>query len=125
MNTANNIQRKLTLSGILSIAMIAIVAFAFASKGGDDKKKTTPAKPDFSPINISNSFTLKSGISYMGSHIFSQQKEKGNFSMNTVITYQSGNTIYILPYKYKVNVSTFATPAPSNLQLLNLKIKVH
>lgn len=105
--------------------MITIAAIAFASKGGDHDKKTVPAKPDFSPINISNSFTLKNGISYMGSHIFSQQKEKGSFSLNTIITYQNGNTIYILPYKYKVNVATFTTPAPSNLQLLNLKIKVH
>ncbi len=126
MKTATNIQpRKLILQIVFSLSMVVFVALAFASKGGGDKKKSIASKADFSPINISNAFTLKNGISYMGSHIFSQQKEKASFSINTVVTYQNGNTIYIMPYKYKVSIAPLNNSSKTNLQLLDLKIKVH
>ncbi|HXB43791.1 MAG TPA: hypothetical protein VNV85_07030 [Puia sp.] len=126
MKTATNIEvRKLLLQALLSISMIVLVALAFASKGGGDKKKNVASKPDFAPINISSAFTLKNGISYVGSHIFSQQKEKASLSVNTIITYQNGNTIYIMPYKYKVSISPLNSASKTNLQLLDFKIKMH
>jgi hypothetical protein len=126
MKTATNIGvRKLLLQALLSISMIVLVALAFASKGGGDKKKNVASKPDFAPINISSAFTLKNGISYVGSHIFSQQKEKASLSVNTIITYQNGNTIYIMPYKYKVSISPLNSASKTNLQLLDFKIKMH
>jgi len=126
MKTSTNIQaRKLILQVIFSLSMIVFVALAFASKGGGDKKKSVGSKAAFSPMNISNAFTLKNGISYMGSHIFSQQKEKASFSINTIVTYQNGNTIYIMPYKYKVSIAPLNNTSKTNLQLLDLKIKVH
>jgi hypothetical protein len=126
MKTATNIQaRKLILQSLFSVLLIIFVGLAFASKGGGDKKKNVATKADFAPINISSAFTLRNGISYMGSHIFGQQKEKANFSINTVITYQNGNTIYIMPYKYKVSIAPLNSTSKTNLQLLDLKIKVH
>lgn len=126
MKTVINIQaKKLRLHIVFNLSMIVFVALAFASKGGGDKKKSVASKADFSPINISNAFTLKNGISYMGSHIFSQQKEKASFSVNTVVTYQNGNTIYIMPYKYKVSIAPLNNTSKTNLQLLDFKIKVH
>lgn len=126
MKTAITIElRKLILQTLFSMSMIVFVALAFASKGGGDKKKNVVSKADFAPINISNAFTLKNGISYMGSHIFSQQKEKASLSVNTIITYQNGNTIYIMPYKYKVSIAPLNSASKTNLQLLDLKIKVH
>ncbi len=126
MKTATNIQvRKLLLQALLSISMIVLVALAFASKGGGDKKKNVASKADFAPINISSAFTLKNGISYLGSHIFSQQKEKASLSVNAIITYQNGNTIYIMPYKYKVSISPLNSASKTNLQLLDFKIKMH
>ena len=126
MKAATNIQvRKLILQGVFSISMIVFVVLAFASKGGGDKKKKVGTRADFAPINIANAFTLKNGTSYMGSHIFSQQKEKASFSVNTVVTYQNGNTVYIMPYKYKVSIAPLNSPSKTNLQLLDFKIKVH
>lgn len=126
MKAATNIQvRKLILQALFSLFMIAFVILAFASKGGGDKKKNIASRADFAPINISSAFTLRNGISYMGSHIFSQQKEKASFSVNTVVTYQNGNTIYIMPYKYKVSIAPLNNTSKTNLQLLDLKIKVH
>ncbi|MBS1666036.1 MAG: hypothetical protein JST58_01525 [Bacteroidetes bacterium] len=118
---------KLMRSGILFISLLAIVMFAFASTGGGDKKKNIPTNDNFTPINLSSAFSLKNGVSYMGSHIFGQQRDKNSISVNTLITYQNGNTIYLMPYKYKISISAQNNPSPtsSNLQLLNLKIKVH
>ncbi len=126
MSIRTNIRgRKLILQGALSMLLIAGVAIAFASKGGGDKKKNVISKAEFAPINISSAFTLRNGISFMGSHVFNQQRERANISVNTVVTYQNGNTIYIMPYKYKVSISPLNSSSKTNLQLLDLKIKVH
>ena len=126
MNTTTNIQaRKLILQSIFSVLLIIVVALAFASKGGGDKKKNLASKANFAPVNISSAFTLKNGASYMGSRIFSQQKERNSISVNTMVTYQNGNTIYIMPYKYKISIAPLNTSSKSNLQLLDFKIKVH
>ena len=126
MNTTTNIQaRKLILQSIFSVLLIIVVALAFASKGGGDKKKNLVSKANFAPVNISSAFTLKNGASYMGSRIFSQQKERNSISVNTMVTYQNGNTIYIMPYKYKISIAPLNTSSKSNLQLLDFKIKVH
>jgi hypothetical protein len=125
MSIRTNIRRKLILQGALSLLLIVVVALAFASKGGGDKKKNVASKAEFAPINISSAFTLKNGTNYMGSHIFSQQRERANISINTVVTYQNGNTIYIMPYRYKVSIAPLNSSSKTNLQLLDLKIKVH
>lgn len=128
MNRNENIPiKKLTRLTLVSVLMIVVVALAFASKGSGGGKKKTPAfKNDFVPIRTTTGFTLRAGAMYTGSHTFSVEKTDKVFSFNTVVTYQKGNTIYILPYKYKVNITGFnAGTSKSNLQLLDLKIKMH
>ena len=118
--------KKLTRSGLFCLSLIIIVALAFASKGGGGKKKTPALKNDFVPIRTSNGFTLRNSIPFSGSHFSSQERTDKGFSFNTVVTYQKGNTVFIMPYKYKVSNSTFnITPSKSNFQMLNLKIKMH
>jgi hypothetical protein len=118
--------RKLTRQLCVSALMIIVVALAFASKGGGSKKKTPSYKNDFVPIRTTNGFALRSGVNYTGSRVFGVEKNDKGFSYNTIVTYQKGNTIFIMPYKYKVNTSVFsAGPAKSNLQVLDLKIKIH
>jgi hypothetical protein len=127
MNRNENISiKKLTRLAFVSVMMIVVVALAFASKGGGGKKKTPSFKSDFVPIRTTTGFTLRTGAMYTGSHTFGIEKTDKVFSFNTVVTYQKGNTIYILPYKYKVNTTGFsAGTTKSNLQLLDLKIKMH
>jgi hypothetical protein len=126
MKATTTIQmKKLMRLSCLSVLMIVAV-LAFASKGGGGKKKIPALKNDFVPIRTTSGFTLRSGVSYSGSHIFGVEKNDKSFSFNTVVTYQKGNTIYILPYKYKVNTPAFNTnSAKSNFQMLNFKIKIH
>lgn len=108
---------------LISCAMIGAVALAaVASSGGGKKKSESPLKPIYTPIRTTNGFTLKAGPSYTGSHILSSER-KGNFvTYSTVVTYQKGSTVYILPQQVKMNTKpTFK----SNLNLLDLKIKLH
>jgi len=90
--------------------------------GGGNKSKDKAVKPEFTPIRTANGFTLKAGPVYHGSMIFNQQKNNSLVSLNSIVTYQKGNTIYILPCRYKLQT---APAQGSSLQLFNLKIKIH
>jgi hypothetical protein len=92
--------------------------------GGGNKSKDKAVKPEFTPIRTTNGFTLKAGPVYRGSMLFTQQKTNNLVSLNSIVTYQKGNTIYILPYRYRLQTSSAAQPG-SSLQMFNLKIKIH
>ncbi len=110
-------------SFLLSAALIGFTFFAFASIGGDkNKSKSTSVKAGFSPLKTASGFTLKSGLNYRGSVILSQQKSDKYITYTSLVTYQKGNTTYILPNKYKVYLEPSATR--SSLQLLNLHFKI-
>lgn len=110
---------------LTSIVLVSMGIFALASMGGGGSKtKEKTVKTEFTPIKTVNGFTLKAGPVYRGSISFGQQKSTNLVAFNSVATYQKGNTIYILPCKYKLQTNTVPTPA-SSLQLLNLKLKLH
>ena len=110
---------------LISFVLVSLGVFAIASMGGGgNKSKDKTVKPEFTPIRTTNGFTLKAGPMYRGSFSIGQEKSKNLVSFNSIVTYQKGNTIYILPCKYKVQTSV-PSQAASSLQLLNLKIKLH
>ena len=121
--------RKIVRKTLASAVMLAIVGLAFASKGGGgDKKKdnSIPLKTEFVPIRTTNSFTLKAGPSYSGSIILSQEKTKTSISFSSLITYEKGNSVFVMPYKYKVNTASMFENAPKNsLQLIDFHINMH
>ncbi|HLX92026.1 MAG TPA: hypothetical protein VKR32_10110 [Puia sp.] len=119
--------KKLMRYGLFFMSFVIIVGLAFASKGGDkNKKRTANMKSDFVPIRIVSPFTLKSGFAYSGSRVFNVQKENNSFSINSLITYQRGNTTFIVPYQYRINSSVVnIAPVKSNLQMLDVKISMH
>jgi len=55
--------------------------------------------------------------------MFSQEKTNNVIYFNSVVTYQKGNTTYILPYKYKMQSNAY--DSKSSLQMFNLKVKLH
>ncbi|MFT3822398.1 MAG: hypothetical protein QM731_00710 [Chitinophagaceae bacterium] len=115
---------------IICCAMIGAVAVAVASSGGGDKRKSEPLKPEFTPIRTTNGFTLslKSGSSYMGSNLLSSERKNNLVMYKTLVTYQKGNAVYILPQQIKVNVASSSfkpSTLKSNLNLLDLRINLH
>jgi hypothetical protein len=110
---------------LFSFILISFGVFAIASMGGGgNKSKDKSVKPEFTPIRTTNGFTLKAGPSYHGSMIFGQEKSKNLVSFNSIVTYQKGNTTYILPCKYRLQTST-VSQSGSSLQMFNLRIKIH
>lgn len=95
----NVLRKKLTVVLILAISTVG----AFATLG-DGKLKSNNSKNSFLSDKIHRnpgSFSLKSGYMYRGNQVIDYRNEK-YISLNTVITYQKGNTTYILPMKKKV-----------------------
>jgi hypothetical protein len=122
--------RKMLRKAFASTLLLAVVGLTFASKdgGGDKKKKSDaiPLKTEFVPIRTTNNFTLKAGPSYSGSILLSQEKTKTTISFNTLITYEKGNSIFVMPYKYRVNTpSMMDASSKTNLQLFDLHINMH
>ncbi|MGB8192631.1 MAG: hypothetical protein WCF67_11965 [Chitinophagaceae bacterium] len=104
---------------------MAILTFASSGGGGGNKGKNIPATSAFTPIRTANGFTLKSGPTYRGSQLFNQEKKKDAVTFNSVITYQRGNTTFILPYKYKMNLPATKNCTKSNLNVVDVKINLH
>ena len=113
---------------LISTSMVAVVGLAMASKGGggDNKKAAIPLKTNFVPIRTTTGFTLKAGPSYSGSMIVGTEKTREYVSFNTLVTYQKGNSFYIMPRTYRINTSVYLkNNSGSNLSLLDLRINMH
>ena len=111
---------------LICALLLGIVAWAFASKGGGGDKKNTASsfKDDFTPIDAVHGLTLKSGYSFNGGFVLSSQKSRSTLSLSSMITYQKGNTTYVLPYRSSVNLGQVSASNRTNLQLLGVKIKL-
>ena len=120
--------RRLMRQTVISGLLIAVVGLTFASKGGggDKKNKTVPLKTEFTPIRTTGNFTLKSSPNYSGSFFVGQERTRSTISFNSLVTYEKGNSIFIMPYRYKVNIPGLSDGNnKTNLQLLDLKIRMH
>jgi len=106
------------------LTAMAILAFASKGGGGGDKGKSNPITNQFTPIRTSGGFTLKAGPTYRGSLLFNQEKKKDAVSFNSLVTYQRGNTTFILPYKSKVTLPSNKNCFKSNLNVVDFKINL-
>lgn len=124
MLTSASIFTPFTKKLLASFLLVSAGILALASMGGGGSKaKDKTVKPEFTPIRTTNGFTLKAGPVYRGSMIFGQERNKNLVSLNSIVTYQKGNTTYMIPCRYRVQTTT---PQPaSSLQLFNLKLKIH
>jgi hypothetical protein len=99
----NTLTKKLLAFFIL----FSIVVDAWADKGFGRKNKNKATLNITAPSSIRNAiaFNLKSGLSYKGS-LLSTRKNVGGIILNTsIVTYQKGNSTYIVPYKNKITVT--------------------
>ena len=94
------------------IMLVAVLLFgtgfsSWADRGVGKKSKNKLELNISTPTTLKNSmfFNLRTGLKYTGSLLIRQQDLFSNsvFS-NTLITYQKGNTVYIIPYKHIVAV---------------------
>ena len=87
---------------VLVVLMLSGIGFsALADKGIGKKNKTkiTLNINSGNSIRKSISLNLKSGLKYTGSLMASQQASGTSYLTNNLLTYQKGNTVYIIPQK--------------------------
>jgi len=86
------------------VSLFCLVNIAWADRGTGKKSKTKVALNIVTPSSLRNSisFNLKTGLTYTGSLLASQQTIGSAIMNNSLITYEKGNTIYIIPYKHQV-----------------------
>jgi hypothetical protein len=103
---------KKNLRIILFTAMLTgfmLTSFADrGDRGAAGKKRTKVALNIKMPTSFNSSFkfNLRNGLKYNGS-LISPNKSSVKTGTNTFITYQKGNSVYIIPYKQKIIVPDY------------------
>ncbi len=106
---------------VVCATLMSVVVIGLASSGGG-KKRTAIPTPVFTPLRSTGNFTLRSRPDYAGSQGFSKMNDQNSTLYKSVVTYQKGNTIYVLPSTYRV--STSRQSFRSNLNVIDLKIRL-
>lgn len=92
---------------ILSLVTLFTIqmSVSFADRGVG-KKKNKVILNIKAPVDFTKSlnFNLKNGLKYTGS-LVNTPAAPSSSSFNFLITYQKGNSVYILPYKQKILVA--------------------
>jgi hypothetical protein len=87
---------------ILIVLMLSGIGFsAIADKGIGKKNKSRITLNINAGNSLRNSIALnlKTGLKYTGSLLTNQQLIGTSYLNNTLLTYQKGNTVYIIPHK--------------------------
>jgi len=87
------------------LAVLAISAFAvLGDKGTTPKNRSLLSNENFTLVR--GSFSLKSNYNFRGSQVINPAQKNEYINLNTVVTYQKGNTTYIVPLKKKILITT-------------------
>jgi len=117
-----NLRHMLKKSAVCATLLLSVVVIALASSGGGKRKAALP-NPVFTPIRATGAFTLKCRTDYAGSLNFSRKNDQHFMLYRSVVTYQKGNAIYVLPSSYKVSYPSKLS-FRNNLNALDLKINL-
>lgn len=114
---------------VVCATMLGLVVFALASSGGG-KKKTSSSNLGIIPIRANGVLNDKTRPGYTGSHFFKAVHKQNATVYRSVVTYQKGNTTYIVPSRYrlsnqgKLSFRSAGLNSKSNLNLVDLKIRL-
>src|SRR5438105_2349619 len=81
---------------VVCAIMLCVVIIGLASSGGGKKRSSIP-DPAFLPLRSTGNFTLRSRLAYTGSQMYTRVSPLNSNMYKSVITYQKGNAIYVLP----------------------------
>jgi hypothetical protein len=100
------------------IVVLLLVLVGNISFGTGITEKANKSTFTLKNLNKNKGFSLSPTATYQfkGAQFLSVKKSPNNsLQVNSVIRYQSGNTTYVFPYKYKVKAPLFKAPsAPVN-----------
>ncbi|HOZ77081.1 MAG TPA: hypothetical protein PLY34_03755 [Ferruginibacter sp.] len=91
------------------LALVSVTTVVFADRGTGKKsnkaRTTLNITPTASSLKSTVMSNLKNGLSYKGSFLTTKHTTSAVITSNTMMTYQKGNTTYLLPYKSKMAVA--------------------
>lgn len=89
---------------LVAVVLLSTLQSALADRGIGKKSKSKITLNISTPTTLRNSISLNTrfGLRYSGSVMLNQQASGNSMSGNSLVTYQKGNTVYIIPYKQKV-----------------------
>ena len=99
MKTAVTIFKRLFKRKLATLVLITASVACFATLGDGGRKDLNPMKNGYK-VNPKN-FSLRSNYNFRANNLFSARPGKF-IQLSTVVTYQKGNSTYILPLKKKV-----------------------
>lgn len=103
-----NIKNMSKISKIVVLLAIlnGIVLTTMADRGIGKTKKKLHLSSASGTTSIAKSLALnfKSGLKYRGTLLNTVENKKNLILYNTLVTYQKGNTIYVIPYRQKLLV---------------------
>jgi hypothetical protein len=67
--------------------------------------------------NYSLSYLKTGSLRFVGNQEVSQQKVNDTVEVQSMMRIQRGNTTFVYPYKYKVQVPRFKTPSPPSFPM--------
>lgn len=100
-STILKIARRIAV--VVLLAASAVSAFAILG----DKGRTPKNRSFLSNQNlmVPGNFSLRSNYNFRGSQVLNFTKSSEYINLNTVLTYQKGNTTYIVPLKKKIFIN--------------------
>jgi hypothetical protein len=102
--------KRLIKRKIATAVLVTASVAAFATLGDDGGKKGSKFN---SSENTFTAFSLRTRYNYKSNSLFSPSEPQKYIMLNTVVTYQKGNTTYILPLKKRVLLDKIKfNPAP-------------
>jgi hypothetical protein len=96
---------KIIKTSILAVVLVSTAHTALADRGIGKKAKnkvTLNIGSNYSTIRNSLFSNLKNGLTYRGSILVKKQFSANSVYNNTLVTFQKGNTIYVIPYKNRI-----------------------
>jgi hypothetical protein len=105
--------KKLIVAATLALSVqVALASISFSGMTDEKNKGNKYSLKNLSLLShrtLSLS-TVKLNLLFKGSNIVTQKTTPTGLEINSLLYYNSGNTTYIMPYKFKVKVPKFKTP---------------
>lgn len=113
MNSQQYIKKA---SFVILLAMgiqVVYAAFSFTGIADEKSKNSKYTLRNLSALTHKGlSFSsLKSSLQYKGTQLSTSKETLSGIEVSSMLRFDNGNTTYIYPYKFKVKVSKFKTPA--------------
>lgn len=98
MNRPSEILKQVLSKKLATLVLLTASVAAFATLGDGGKKGKKQTQSVLLPYSAKN-FSLRSNYNYRSNHLFNAPAKKEFIMLNPMITYQKGNSVYVLPLK--------------------------